>query len=920
MPDSTIRPAAGRTEHAGARAPSRGFQPLRDLPTVAWLLLVVIAALAHRSLPVAGWLLLHLLLLGAVTHAILVWSQHFSFALTRTPHTRADLRGQHLRLALANGGAALVVVGVPTRIWPLTIVGSALLITAVLWHGVSIARRIRRALPGRFTRTAWYYVASAACLPVGAGVGTWLAGPGDPTGRLVLAHAIVNLLGWVGITVAGTLVTLWPTMLRTRADDRAPHRAAVALPVLSAAVVVAAAGAATGLIPVLLLGVTGYATGLGVIAVSLVRAARSAPPKTFAALSAGAALLWWFGCVAWLAVRAAAAWLDGSGFETVHLTIHDIAPYLAAGFAAQVLVGALSYLVPVVSGGGPTPVRIGTAALDRFGSLRAATANTALFVCALPVPSITRVVASALYLVAMAAFLPLLLIAIRRQAQAKRAVGSVPPAAVQTRRGAMVPEGAQAAGRRVGQAVAGLLAVTIVVALTGAIDPHSLAAPPTAASATATTTAADAPVQTARVTAADMRFTPNRIEVPVGTRLVIELTNTDDTLVHDLVLANGAQGTRLAPGESERIDAGIITTDVDGWCSIVGHRQMGMTLQIIAVGTGAGQASSDGPGGGAAPGGHSGHGSAGDAAGGSGSRTSDESAAKLIDPTRKPGTGFTPAPAVLDPLPPAPGPVTHRIELPVRELETEVAPGVQQRLWTFGGSAPGPVLRGRVGDTFEVTLVNDGTIGHSIDFHAGALAPDRPMRTIAPGETLVYRFTATRSGIWLYHCSTMPMSAHIANGMYGAVVIEPDGLPRVDRSYLLVQGEYYLGPQGGEVDMTRLATAQPDLVTFNGYANQYDSAPLRAAVGERVRVWVLDAGPNRATSFHVVGGQFDTVWSEGRYLIDRTTDTGSQALALQPAQGGFVELVFPEAGGYPFVSHIMVDAERGAHGVFQVGD
>ena len=91
-------------------------------------------------------------------------------------------------------------------------------------------------------------------------------------------------------------------------------------------------------------------------------------------------------------------------------------------------------------------------------------------------------------------------------------------------------------------------------------------------------------------------------------------------------------------------------------------------------------------------------------------------------------------------------------------------------------------------------------------------------------------------------------------------------------------------------------------------------------VGERVRVWVLDAGPNRATSFHVVGGQFDTVWSEGRYLINRARDTGSQSLGLQPAQGGFVELVFPEAGHYPFVSHVMIDAERGAHGIFEVAD
>jgi nitrite reductase (NO-forming) len=169
----------------------------------------------------------------------------------------------------------------------------------------------------------------------------------------------------------------------------------------------------------------------------------------------------------------------------------------------------------------------------------------------------------------------------------------------------------------------------------------------------------------------------------------------------------------------------------------------------------------------------------------------------------------------------------------------------------------------------------------------------------------------------MYHCSTMPMSAHIANGMFGAVVIEPPGLPAVARSYLLVQSELYLGADGGPVDVTKVQAEQPDAVVFNGYAAQYDARPLRARVGERVRVWVLDAGPNRSTSFHVVGGQFDTVYAEGAFLLRRGTG-GSQALALAPAQGGFVELAFPEAGRYPFVSHVMIDAERGAHGVFEV--
>lgn len=280
--------------------------------------------------------------------------------------------------------------------------------------------------------------------------------------------------------------------------------------------------------------------------------------------------------------------------------------------------------------------------------------------------------------------------------------------------------------------------------------------------------------------------------------------------------------------------------------------------------------------------------------------------------------------SVVDPvLPRLSAERVHRLTFAVEEVAVEVAPGVWQKRWTFNGRTPGPTLHGRVGDSFEITLVNHGTMGHSIDFHAGALAPDKPMRTIEPGERLTYRFTATKAGIWMYHCSTMPMSLHIANGMAGAVVIDPPDLAPVDREYLLVQSELYLGAEGGIADAEAIAAEQPDAVVFNGHATQYRAEPLRAQAGERVRIWVLDAGPSRASSFHVVGGQFDTVYSEGAYLLggpERSGPGGAQALALQPGQGGFVELTFPEAGRYPFVSHIMVDAERGAAGLVEVTD
>jgi nitrite reductase (NO-forming) len=342
-----------------------------------------------------------------------------------------------------------------------------------------------------------------------------------------------------------------------------------------------------------------------------------------------------------------------------------------------------------------------------------------------------------------------------------------------------------------------------------------------------------------------------------------------------------------------------------------------MELNIVAVGAdeSAGSAADDGTGtdgtamdGMGTDGSHAGHGTA----------TTGASAADDIDPMAEPDPGFEARDAS---LPPAASATVHRQTLTVQNVPTEVAPGVTQMLWTFNGTAPGPTLRGKVGDVFEITLVNEGTMGHSIDFHAGTVAPDDNMRTIQPGESLVYSFTATRSGIWLYHCSTMPMSVHIANGMFGAVIIDPPGLAEVDREYLVVQSELYLGAQGGEVDDVKVEAQAPDLMVFNGYANQYAARPLQARVGETVRVWVLDAGPNVGSAFHVVGGQFHTVYKEGDYTLKDGGSTGTggaQVLDLAAAQGGFVELTFSEAGRYPFVSHIMSDAEMGARGILEV--
>ncbi len=606
----------------------------------------------------------------------------------------------------------------------------------------------------------------------------------------------------------------------------------------------------------------------------------------------------------------------GSIFDTV-------APYLVAGFGAQILLGALSYLIPVALGGGPRPVRAAATYFDRGASWRVSMANTALLVCALPVSSLVRVLASVLYLVAMAAFIPVLFGALKAHRTAKKQAGAVPAGLPAKDRTPVEPEGARPRGQRLGQAAAGFMAVVLAVALGVALDPAAAGMREPAAATQNQNSAAGAdtaPVKTVEMTAQNMRFTPSRIEVEAGTRLVIKLTNTDTSQVHDLVLANGAESGRLSPGQSAEVDAGIITADLDGWCSIVGHRQMGMVMHIAVTGAADGSAGSgqDTPAPTQQPDAQD-HGSM-PGMDHSGNSTPQDGKPDLM---ATPGENFKAHNPVLDKLPKNNGkPMVHKQKFTVSELEAEVAAGFTQKLWTFNGTAPGPTLHGRVGDKFEITLYNDGTLGHSIDFHAGSLAPDKPMRTIAPGEELTYTFTATKSGIWMYHCSTQPMSAHIANGMFGAVVIEPEDPPEVDASFLMVQSEYYLGAQGEPVDVEKVATQNPDLVVFNGYANQYGFDPLQVKTNEKIRIWVLDAGPNRPSSFHVIGGQFDSVFFEGSYLLDARDKTsgGSQALALAPAQGGFVELSLPEAGNYPFVTHYMSDAEKGAHGMIHVSD
>ncbi len=884
-----------------SRPNARGRSRLRDLPLLGWLLAAAVVAIVHRWLPDANWLMLHMVLLGALTHSILVWSFHFAQTLLRSPASPQDARWQTTRLGLVTGGAAAVLVGVPTDWWPLTLAGGLAVATAACWHGLVLWRMLRKALPARFQVTVRYYLWAAASLVLGAGLGVTLAwGWPDPWhGRLLVAHALANVLGWVGLTLTGTLLTLWPTMLRTRLDPAAERWTRQALPVLAGAMALGVGGALAGVTTIAALGVVVYVAGLCLWGRGLWSPIRKSPPREFGPASVAIGLVWLMIGLTWAGWTLATA----PNWQVVREGFAWPAATLGAGFALQVLTGALSYLLPSVLGGGPSVVRAGQSWFNRAGAFRLIAINGGLVLWLLPTPSWVKVSGSLLALGAAVSFLPLMVLGLRASIAARKQLIAAREGALATPDPPQPPLVDQPTIFTAGQLIAGLTALVTAVVIGVGVDPA-------AAGVTGVPSAAAVAVQPTgkvvrvEVTAVGMRYTPSQVHLNAGDRLVVELVN-GDTTTHDLVVGS-ARSPRIAPGAHTELDAGVIGASTTGYCSVAGHRQMGMVFEVVV---------DNAP---AAPGASS------------STTTHDMSQMEHSPADSQPATPPT-ALDVVDPvLPPLGSEREHTLTLTVQETPLEVAPGVWQRRWTYNGRPVGPTLHGRVGDVFVITLVNDGSMGHSIDFHAGALAPNTPMRTIEPGESLTYRFTATKAGIWMYHCSTMPMTAHIAAGMTGAVVIEPDRLAKVDRSYLLIQSEVYLqnratdAASSTEVDVDAAAGGEPSYLVFNGVANGYDTQPLTARVGERVRFWVLDAGPNRPSSFHIVGAQFDTVLSEGSYRLKRGRDPfgdqgGAQALGLQPAQGGFVETVFPEAGRYPMVSHVMADAERGAHGYIQVG-
>jgi nitrite reductase (NO-forming) len=239
------------------------------------------------------------------------------------------------------------------------------------------------------------------------------------------------------------------------------------------------------------------------------------------------------------------------------------------------------------------------------------------------------------------------------------------------------------------------------------------------------------------------------------------------------------------------------------------------------------------------------------------------------------------------------------------------SPDKAYRSMNFGGQVPAPTLRITEGDTVHFTLTNSGTMPHSIDFHAAQIAWSRVYQEVAPGASASFDWTAKYPGVFMYHCGAAPVLMHMADGMYGMVIVDPKGGRPPAREYVIVQSEFY--GAGGEY--AKMLNDPPDFVVFNGQSFRYKTTPLLAKAGELVRLFIVNAGPNSSSAFHVIGGLFSHYESDG---YPPNAQGMHQTIDVPPGDGALVELTFAEPGTYPFVTHKFSDASKGATGLFKV--
>jgi nitrite reductase (NO-forming) len=274
-------------------------------------------------------------------------------------------------------------------------------------------------------------------------------------------------------------------------------------------------------------------------------------------------------------------------------------------------------------------------------------------------------------------------------------------------------------------------------------------------------------------------------------------------------------------------------------------------------------------------------------------------------------------------LPPVAAGAVADVHLVLKDVTVQIAPGVHYAAWAWAGGAPGPVIHVRQGQKVKITLTNSGAIPHSVDFHAARVAPDKAFTDVMPGKSVSYTFRANDPGVFMYHCGTKPVLMHIANGMYGAIVVEPPAgtLPKADKNYVLVASEWYLDSDGlkkpAQYNMDKARARQPDWMTFNGYSGQYVKHPLTATPGQTVRFWVVDAGPSIDTDFHIVGTVLNRAWLDAGMTNKPLENV--QTVAVPAGGGGVFDVKIDKPGLYPFVSHAFAAVDTGQVGLLNVG-
>lgn len=278
-------------------------------------------------------------------------------------------------------------------------------------------------------------------------------------------------------------------------------------------------------------------------------------------------------------------------------------------------------------------------------------------------------------------------------------------------------------------------------------------------------------------------------------------------------------------------------------------------------------------------------------------------------------------PAIVPPPITRAEPTTVEINLTVKEVNAELADGATYGFWTFDGTVPGPLLRVMEGDTIKLTLSNpaSSSTAHNIDLHAvNGPGGGAAVTNVAPGETKTFTFQALNTGVYVYHCAFAPPYHHIAQGMYGGIVVEPKGgLPKVDREFYVMQGEWYttgkFGDQGNqEFSSAKAEAEQAEYFTFNGRTDALTKLfPLHAKVGETVRLFFGDGGPNVGSNFHIIGEIFDKVYTGAMDTFVKNEETWY----VPPGSVSTFEFKLDEPGQYLLVDHALWRVSKGAAGI-----